>query len=255
MRKEKGFTIIEIIIVLSIVSVASALMIPQLVSSQKKSETMTINSDREMLKTKSSIYYLNTSEHPSGTNPLSELMDKDTMAFTDWLCDKMGLAPGQNASYTEIDKRFVWLSSKKLMDEKLIDEPPVDDRYVLDTQTYTVYHVTDTEDVRNKLFTESGGGGNTLDTLKIRRFPIETSTTYMDKVNSAILAGNIIYAGGSGTMQLARIEVKATTQEVTDMSSKLPDVKEVHGVSSIGNGLRVEYTDTSDKLRIVKIDF
>lgn len=255
MRKEKGFTIIEILIVLSIVSVASVLMIPQLVSSQKKSETMAINSDREMLKTKSSMYYLNTSEHPSGPNPLTELMDKDTLAFADWLCTQLGLTPGVNASYTELDKRFVWLSSRKLMDEKLIDEPPVDDRYVLDTQTYTVYHVTDTEDVRNKLFVDSGGGGNTLDSLNVRRFPIETSTTYMDKVNSTVLAGNIIYAGGSGTMQLARIEVKATTQEVSDISSKLPDVKEVHGVSSIGNGLRVEYTDTSNKLRIMKIDF
>ena len=255
MRNERGFTLVEIIIVMSILALSSTLIVPRVVASQKQSQELSIESDRATLKTKCSVYYLNTSEHAIKTAKLTSLMDKDTDNFVNWLSTKLGLTPNTAKTYDEIDKRFGWVSCQKLIDENLLDSFPSDDRYVLDTQTYTIYHVSDAEEVWDGLFVESGSYTNSLDNMTVRRFPIKHNTVYMSKVNSTCLTGNVIYAGGKGTMTLAKIEISATTQTVTDISNKLSNAVEVYGVSSVGSKLRVEYLNRSNKVVIDEIDF
>lgn len=252
-KDERGFTLLEIMAVIGLASLVGATVIPKVISSNETSKTMNIESDREMLKTKSSVYYLNNGAHATRVTKLTEVLDEETDNFVRWLCNSLGLTPDIQASYDEIDKRYGWLSSEKLIDDKLLDTPPVDDRYILDTQTYQVYHVTDNQQTKDLLFESGGGNNTTLDNMSVRRFPIETSTVHMAKVNSTVLVGNTIYAGGAGTMQLAKIEVTSQTQKVTDISNKLPDVQEVLGVSTIGSGLRIEYIDTANKVRILKV--
>lgn len=253
MKSESGFGLIEFIVVIALISIASASVIPSIMRSNETSHTMNIETDRELLKTKGSIYYIDSGDHPLRPTKLTQLMDKDTDGFVRWLAGALGLPPDTQTTFDEIDKRYGWLSSEKLLDKGLIDSLPADDRYVLDTQTYTVYHVTDNSTTRDLLFSESGADNSTLDNMSTRMFPIQTSTVKMIKVNSTVIVGNTIYAGGEGTMQLAKIEVTAQTQKVTDISNKLPNVKEVIGVSSIGSGLRVEYVDTSNVIKIVKV--
>lgn len=255
MKCERGFGLIEILVVLAIISVSTAVIAPQLIHSQQESKKLTIDSDRATLKTKCTVYYLNTSTHATKTNPLSELMSPETVKFVDWLSKQLNLPVGQESTYDQIDARFGWVSTQKLIDEKLLDAVPVDDRYILDTQSYTLYHVTDAEDVWEHLFVSSGAGTTDLGSMSIRRFPIETTQVYMSVVNSTCMAGNAIYAGGKGTMTLAKIEVFPSTQTVTDISSKLTNAVEVYGISNIGNNLRVEYLDTSGRLVIADVEF
>lgn len=256
MKKERGFTLVEVLVVLTIVSVSSIAVVPRLIASHEQSQEISLDADRATLKTKCSIYYLNNAEHAVKTMELTSLMDAETTKFVNWISESLGLPLETATTYDVIDKRFGWVSSQKLIDEKLLDTIPSDDRYILDKETYTVYHVLDAEDVWKELYQSSSSHTNSLSNMTIRRFPIEISASiYMDKVNTTCMAGNVIYAGGNGTLKLAKIEITATTQTIKDISSSLANVREVYGVSNIGSGLRVEYLDTSNKLVITDISY
>lgn len=255
MKKERGVTLVEIIIVLGIMMMGTAVVVPRLVSSNEQSKELSVDSDRATLKTKCSVYYLNTAEHAIKASKLTNLMDKDTVKFVNWLSTELNLPLDTASTYDALDTRFGWVSCQKLIDEKLLDTIPNDDRYILDTQTYTVYHVTDAEEVWTQLFVESGSHTNSLDNMAVRRFPIETSTTYMSTVNSTCMAGNIIYVGGKGTLKLAKVEIGTSTQTVTDLTDRLTDAVEVFGVSNIGSALKVEYLDSTGKVVILDIAY
>jgi prepilin-type N-terminal cleavage/methylation domain-containing protein len=254
-KSEAGFTLLEIIVTLGIISLATAGVVPQMIHSKNQAEQLAIDSNRELLRTKSSIYYLNRSEHAVKTNGITELMDMDTLAFVEWLCTELGYNSSSNSDLKKIDERFGWISVNKLMDEKLLDSTISDDRYVLDTDTYMVYHITDSDEVREALFAEGGDGSSSLDKMNTRCFRIQTATKYMDLVNSTVVVGNIAYAGGSGTMYLAKIRIDVNTQDVEDISHLLVNPTEVYAVTTVGSGLRVEYRNTSGEIVITQVDY
>ena len=249
-KDERGFGLVEWLVVACVAGLALIASYPVIRSNQLESKQATIDSDRQLLKSKCSMYYLDTGEHATKHTKMSETLDRDVSSFIEWMCNEASLP---TSPLTEYDNRFQWIDTDLLKSRHLLSEPPKDNRYILDIATYQVYHITDTKEVIHQLVDAGGGPSTDLGDLTLRRFPIQTATVYMNKVHSTILVGSTIYAGGEGTMKLAKIEVSPTSQIITDISDKLDNPIAVYSISSIGSGLKVEYANPSG-IKIVTLN-
>lgn len=254
-KRQLGFTLIEIVIGIALLTMLGVGTATYYSKTSKQANQTLIDADRELIKTKCSIYYLKKSDHATKPDNLSEAIDKDMNNFLNYLSNKMGLPLGSQSTYDTIDARFKWVDSMKLTDEKLLDRTPSDDRYILDIETYQVYHVTDKEEVLGTIYDNGENGGDSLDDMNIRKLILitEDGSAEMTKVHTNLLVGNTLFVGGEGSMKLGKVTLLPTGEKVYDLTSKIPNVKNVLTITQTNEGIAIEYTDNSNNVKIVTL--
>lgn len=251
--KEKGFTLVELIVVLSIVGTIGGVTYSQMVGSKQSTIQFAIDSDREILGTKASISYLNNGRHPViDNNDITQLMTRQMTNFVKDLKEVSGLT--EDRLVAETYKR---LNTQGMIEEELLTGPPRDDRYILDITSYAVYHETDDIETIRKIYETAGTPIPTLNSRIARKLPIRArdaaagSVTVMERADVVLHVGTTVVAGGEGTMWLAKI----VNEDVYDLSDEIPDAIQVTGITPAVGGVTVEYIDGSGliKYKVVRI--
>ncbi len=79
MRKtnQKGFTIIELLVVIVIIGILVALALPQLFAAQQRGRDTERKNDLKNIKTQLENFYNDNDEYPAGLDEIDELTDED----------------------------------------------------------------------------------------------------------------------------------------------------------------------------------
>ena len=89
-KGEKGFTLIELIVVIAVLGVLATLIIPRVVGVKSEAETAAMDANEKIIKNALERYYLDNDEYPDDLEVLvtegylDEIPDKDKASGDKW---------------------------------------------------------------------------------------------------------------------------------------------------------------------------
>ena len=233
-KRKKGFTLIELIIVLTISSIVVAGISTKILVSQKKAAKESINSDKSVIKAKSESFVNRVGDYPVLADSITEYRDEYVYEFVDNV--RTALTTIKNVQYTDegddyLNQRFKVIDKKRLRQNGYIgDLSNNDTAFVYDLSSGVVFYAQDDVDTIIKGLEEA----ISLKDLRKTKVEYTLGSKKLTKAYAALAVGNMTYIGGEGTMTLIKVVESGGKVQIEDLSDQLPTG--VTRVNSISKG-------------------
>ena len=100
-NKQRGFTLIEIMIVVAIIGILSSLILPKIMGKPGEARTQKSKHDIRMVSSALNLYKLDNFNYPTTEEGLEKLVDKylDRMPLDPWNNEYKYLSPGSHGAF------------------------------------------------------------------------------------------------------------------------------------------------------------
>lgn len=221
-KKKKGFTLLEILVVLALSSIILGGVTASIVKSQKKADVESINSDKSVIKAKTESFVTRVGDYPVLADSITDYKDEYVYEFLGNL--KEALVKMKNVEYQDkaddyLNQRFKVIDKKRLKQNGYIGDLSNNTvGFIYDVNSGSVFYAKDNIDTIIKGLEEA----ISLKDLRKTKVEYKLGSKTLSKAYAALAVGNITYVGGEGSMTLIKIIESNGKVQIEDLSSQIP---------------------------------